>query len=268
MLSPLVDLPSRLERARVEHSEEIAVGATGFQPAMHEVLQKPSLLEPSNLPKDSIFTYFQEETEKKDGASCVFLLWGSEHSESFKTWAVDVLITDVEDEYDIFKSLKKKLKPVTFWLICRPSKRFLAFVEPLDLDSLHKSYSEQQGEAMKAIELIIDFDSTAFPHDCYRDSSGEYHHSNSDCLTNSSKLSGVLTFNDFRPQNRYLELGGLYVETAWCPRKCLYAFLGILFSVLTGGKLFWGSWEVIFGAGSFIVALPMLVLTVLSCYDV
>ncbi|KAF5845595.1 hypothetical protein GGP41_009380 [Bipolaris sorokiniana] len=359
MASPLVDLPPRPERARVKHSEEIAVGATGFQSvlhnnlkkskerkrqqAMHEVLQKPSLSEPSNLPKDSIFTYFQEETEKKDGASCVFLLWGSEHSESFKTWAIDVAITDVEDEYEIFKSLKKKydeevgllkrcfsfrkisrLKPVTFRLICHPSKRFLAFVEPLDLDSLYKSYSKQQEEAAKAIELITDFDSTDFPDVCYRDSSGKYHHCNSDCPTNSSKLSGYSTcpfekwyncndqirwiktvpflscyfrnpagassqnilnginnhqfiyyyrqvsntFNDFQPQNRYLELDGLYVETAWCPRKCLYVFLGVLFSVVTGGKLFWGSWEVTFSAGSFIVALPMLVLTVLSYYDV
>jgi hypothetical protein len=76
-----------------------------------------------------------------------------------------------------------------------------------------------------------------------------------------------LPVNEFRPQNRYLELDGLYVETAWCPRKCLYVFLGILLSVVIGGKLFWGSWEVTFGAGSFIVALPMLVLTVLSHYD-
>jgi hypothetical protein len=124
MASPLVDLPSRPERARVKHSENIAVGATGFQPvlqnglkkskerrrqqAMHEVLRKPSLSKPSNLPKDSIFTYFQEETEKKDGASCVFLLWGSKNSESFRTWAVDVPITDVDNEYEIFDSLKKK----------------------------------------------------------------------------------------------------------------------------------------------------------------
>jgi hypothetical protein len=38
--------------------------------------------------------------------------------------------------------------------------------------------------------------------------------------------------------------------------------------VVAGGKLFWGSWEVVFGAGSFIVALPMLVLTMLSYYEV
>lgn len=124
MSSPLVHLPSRPERARVKHSDTIAVGATGFQPvlqnglktskkrtrqrAMYGDLLKPSLLKPSKLPEDPIFTYFQEETEKKDGASCVFLLWGSENSESFTTWAVDVPITDVESEHDIFDSLAKK----------------------------------------------------------------------------------------------------------------------------------------------------------------
>ncbi|KAH6637809.1 hypothetical protein C7974DRAFT_374445 [Boeremia exigua] len=359
MSSPLAHLPSRPERARVKHSENIALEATGFQPAlqsglkkpkkrtrrraMHEVSLKSSLPMPSKLSEDPIFTYFQEETEKKDGASCVFLLWGSENSESFTTWAVDVPITDVESEQDIFDSLAKRyhkelgllrrcfsfrkfnrLRPATFRFICRSSKKFLVFVEPLDLDDWRKSYSEQQEEATKLIESIEDFDSTDFPDHCYRDNSGEYNHCNSDCPTNSSKLSGVSTCpfqewdrcNDqirwiktasflscyfhnplgassqkilnglsnhhfihhyrniclpaveFRPQNRYLELHGLYVETAWCPRKCLCVFLGILLSVVIGGKVFWGSWEIIFGAGSFIVALLMLVLTVLNLYDV
>ncbi|KAF2994861.1 hypothetical protein E8E13_004169, partial [Curvularia kusanoi] len=74
---------------------------------MHEVLEKPSAPKPSNLLKDSIFTYFQEETEKKDGASCVFLLWGSEDSESSRTWAVDVPVTDIENEYEIFELLRR-----------------------------------------------------------------------------------------------------------------------------------------------------------------
>lgn len=124
MSSPLVHLPTRPERARVKHSEKIAVGATGFQPvlqyslkrskertrkwAMQGISLKPSLLNPSKLPKDPIFTYFQEETEKKDGASCVFLLRSSENSEIFTTWAVDVPMTDVEFEHDIFDSLAKR----------------------------------------------------------------------------------------------------------------------------------------------------------------
>lgn len=76
--------------------------------AMQGISLKPSLLNPSKLPKDPIFTYFQEETEKKDGASCVFLLWSSENSEIFTTWAVDVPMTDVEFEHDIFDSLAKR----------------------------------------------------------------------------------------------------------------------------------------------------------------
>ncbi|KAI1508065.1 hypothetical protein KJE20_03537 [Pyrenophora tritici-repentis] len=223
MSSPLADPPSRPERARVKHSNNTAVEATGFQPvphnslknsksrrrprAMHEVLPKLS-----KLSEDSIFTYFQEKTEKKDGASCVFLLWGSENSESFTTWAVDVPITDLESEHEIFALLAKKydkelgplrrclsfrkfsrLKPVTFRLICRSSERFLAFVEPLDLDNYHKSCSEQQEEAATTIDLITDFNSTTFPYYCYSDSSGKYEHCNSDCPANSSKLAGIST---------------------------------------------------------------------------
>jgi hypothetical protein len=60
----------------------------------------------------------------------------------------------------------------------------------------------------------------------------------------------------------------LYVETAWDPIKCLYVFLGILICVVAGGRLLWGSWEITFGAGSFIVALPMLVLAVLDYHQV
>ncbi|XPS98295.1 hypothetical protein M3J09_007503 [Ascochyta lentis] len=325
MLSPLVHLPSRPESARVIHSEKIVAGATGFQPVLqngpkkpkkrtrqrvvHVDLLEPSLPKPSKLREDPIFIYFQEETEKKDGASCVFLLWGSENSESFTTWAVDVPITNVESEHDIFDSFAKRyyeelgllrrclsfrkfsrLKPVTFRLICRSSKRFLAFVEPLGLGTLHKSYSEQQEEAAKCIKSITDFDSTDFPDHCYRNSSGKYTHCNRDCPTNSPQPFGVSTcpfqewdrcndqirwiktasflscyfrnppgassqnilnglgdqhfihhyrninlpVHEFRPQNRYLELDDLYVETGWCPRKCLCVFLGILVSVVIG----------------------------------
>jgi hypothetical protein len=178
MSSPLVHLPSQPERARVKHSEKIAVGATGFQPvlqngskkskkrtrqrAMHGALLKPSSLKPSKLPEDHIFTYFQEEAEKKDGASCVFLLWGSENSESFTTQAVDVPTTDVESEHDIFDSLAKRyyeelgllrrclsfrkfsrLKPVTVCshrlIACLPVLRLS--IDPIDLPFLKKILS-------------------------------------------------------------------------------------------------------------------------------
>jgi hypothetical protein len=114
------------------------------------------------LPKDPIFTYFQEETEKKDGASCVFLLWGSENSESFTTWAVDVPITDFENEHDIFDLLAKRyykelgllrrylsfrkfsrLKPVTVCphclIACIPVLR--SNIVPIDLPFLKKILS-------------------------------------------------------------------------------------------------------------------------------
>ena len=138
----LVDFPSRPERARVKHSEAVAAGVTGFQPvrdtefkkykersrqkARYEVLLKRSSSKTSELTDDPIFTHFQEETEKKDGASCVFLLWGSENSEDFKTWAVDVPITDVETyEDEIFKLLKEKYnKELGFLRISHAFQRF------------------------------------------------------------------------------------------------------------------------------------------------
>ncbi|KAJ5026982.1 hypothetical protein J3E73DRAFT_232819 [Bipolaris maydis] len=368
MSLPLVNLPTPPQRAHVRHSETIAAGTTRFQPFRYNILKKdmerrrrqvmnegylkPSSPKKSSSPnkskttKSSIFKYFKQETKKKESASCVFLLWGSENSETSNTWAVDDENDEEEkkDEKEIFDLLKKKynkelgllrfthifqrfrrLRPVTFRLICKDSKRFLAFIQPIDLDKLHKSYSEQQKKAMEAIELITDFDSNDFPDCCYQNNSGEYNHCNIDCPTLSSepfvdstcpfqewyrcndqirwietvpflscyfrnpagaKSQKILTgssdhrfiyhysnisrpVNDFEFQNRYLELNGLYVETAWCPVKSLIAFLSTLFSsVIIGGIFFWGSWEIIFGAGSFIIALLMLVLTGLSRYDV
>ncbi|EUC31186.1 hypothetical protein COCCADRAFT_38702 [Bipolaris zeicola 26-R-13] len=289
MSAPLVDLPSQPERARVKHSGTIAAEATGFQSAMQEGLQKPSLSKTSDRPRDPIFAYFEKETEKRHDASFVFLLWGSENSESFKTWAVDVPVPDDAYEDEIFEALRKKyykelgfsgilnvfqrfkrLKPVTFRFICRDSKRFLAFVEPVDLDSLHKRYSEKLEEAWKSAKLITFFDMPDDPPDCCsRDSSGEYNHGNPDCPTNRYlEDPDYTTFHEFGYQNRYLELTGLYVETAWCPVKSGTAFLSILLpSIVIGGRFFWGSWEVAFGAGSFIIALPMLALAVLNRYD-
>lgn len=70
-----------------------------------------------------------------------------------------------------------------------------------------------------------------------------------------------------RPQNRDERLNGLYVETKLDRIRCVYVFLGILLCVTAGGRLVWGTWEIVFGAGSFFVALPMLVLTLLSHYE-
>lgn len=58
-------------------------------------------------------------------------------------------------------------------------------MEPVDLDSLHKRYSEKLEEAWKSAKLITFFDMPDDPPDCCsRDSSGEYNHRNPDCPTN------------------------------------------------------------------------------------
>ena len=72
---------------------------------------------------------------------------------------------------------------------------------------------------------------------------------------------------EFHGQTRYLKLDGLYIETTWDLLKPLCVCLALLIPVVVASKIFWGSWEVTFGAGSFFVALPMLALTVLSYYE-
>jgi hypothetical protein len=70
-----------------------------------------------------------------------------------------------------------------------------------------------------------------------------------------------------KPQRRDLELDGLYVKEGWKIKRCFCIFGTLLVLVLFGGKLIWGSWEVVFGAGSFFIAVPMLVLAGLSYSD-
>jgi hypothetical protein len=70
--------------------------------------------------------------------------------------------------------------------------------------------------------------------------------------------------NVFKPQLRYLELDGLYAKETWKIRRCLYISGALVVLVILGGKFIWGTWEIVFGAGSFFVAVPMLILTVLS----
>jgi hypothetical protein len=41
-------------------------------------------------------------------------------------------------------------------------------------------------------------------------------------------------------------------------------FIVLMLSVVLGGKLVWDSWEIVFGAGSFFVAIPMLVMAVIT----
>jgi hypothetical protein len=139
---PLSDFPSRPESALVRNSENTTTGfqSASFsrgnpqtnQPALYKGLKRrnnknrPRAVhnfpaKPPELPEDSIFIHFQKEA-KKDGASCVFLLWGSENSESSTTWAVDVPITDLESEDKVFKLLAEQYAAeLGFW------RRYLSF---------------------------------------------------------------------------------------------------------------------------------------------
>lgn len=71
----------------------------------------------------------------------------------------------------------------------------------------------------------------------------------------------------YQPQIRDLKLGGLYEETAWDISRFFYVFVGIVLIVIIGGKLIWRSWDIVFGAGSFCVAVPMLFLAAITYHD-
>jgi hypothetical protein len=70
--------------------------------------------------------------------------------------------------------------------------------------------------------------------------------------------------NQFRPQNRDLTLHGLYISTRINIRRGICMFIVLMLSVVLGGKLVWDSWEIVFGAGSFFVAIPMLAMAVIT----
>lgn len=86
-------------------------------PELPESSEPPEPSELPELPGDNIFIDFEKVAEKRPNASCVFLLWGSgnsgnsgnsENSGKFTTWAMDVPITDAENEHEIFASLAKQ----------------------------------------------------------------------------------------------------------------------------------------------------------------
>ncbi|CAN9474201.1 unnamed protein product [Alternaria alternata] len=230
------------QRAFIKPStEDIATEATGTQIASNNGRKSPRnrrprpahpiLPKPPELPEDNIFTHFQKEADRKDGASCVFLLWGSTDSERFPTWAIDVPIADSKSEDEIFTSLAKqyaeelgfwrryltfrkfsRLRPVTFRLISRSSAKFLVFTEPLDLLKCHKIYSQRREKAGTIIGSITHIDYGPYPEECYRDSSGEWEHCNSDCPWNSSSGldDGVCPFLEWETSNDWLN----WIETA------------------------------------------------------
>jgi hypothetical protein len=56
-------------------------------------------------------------------------------------------------------------------------------MEPLDLANYHNNYSERREKAMANIASITNFESIRSQDYCYRDSSGNYEHYNSECAT-------------------------------------------------------------------------------------
>jgi hypothetical protein len=129
----LADIPPPPQRAWIKpYTEDIATEVTGTQTASNNGRTSPRnrrprpahpiLLKPPDLPKDNMFTHFQKEADRQDGASCVFLLWGSADSERFPTWAIDIPIADPKSEDEIFASLAKRYaEELGFW------RRYLTF---------------------------------------------------------------------------------------------------------------------------------------------
>jgi hypothetical protein len=119
MSTSIIDLPLVPESACIEPSKNLAIEATGSQPTPHRGGKhfknriRPRVMhviapKSPKPPEDPLFNYFQKEAERKEDASCVFLLWGSEKSESSITWAVDVPITHLKGEDEIFASLANR----------------------------------------------------------------------------------------------------------------------------------------------------------------
>lgn len=69
------------------------------------------------------------------------------------------------------------------------------------------------------------------------------------------------------PQRDWSERQGLYVETCFDGFKAVCSALALLIMVILLGKMTWGSWDVVFGAGSLSVAVPVLMLALFSYSD-
>jgi hypothetical protein len=140
MLPLPADLPSKPERAYIKpHRGEVATETNIYknypyrgtkspqnrkQRKAHNWLPKPQESpkppEPSELcklpklPGDNTFIQDQKVAKKRPDVNYIFLLWGSgnsgnsENSGRFTAWAVDVPITDAENEHEIFALLAKQ----------------------------------------------------------------------------------------------------------------------------------------------------------------
>ncbi|KAL5373192.1 hypothetical protein DPSP01_012889 [Paraphaeosphaeria sporulosa] len=298
---------------------------TGFKSARYRnktSIKRRRWPEDDNIPKTTEafqphpFDYFQEKAEKDNDARCVFLLWGSRKPESSPTRAVDVQIDSRDNEENIFEELAHrytaqrnlitkcftfrefdKLEPVTFRIICRSSKIFSVFMEPMDLADNHKLYSAMREEAHATIEKIMDLNLEDFPDHCRRESSGHYTHDNQKCPLNSP-MAGYSPVCPFERWDRYndiikwidtVKFLSCYFRNPAAARgqRILHGFEshGFIYyysDINVASAVGWpentfqpqnrdlsmnGLWEVVFGAGSFLVAIPMLAMAAMTHFE-
>jgi hypothetical protein len=64
-----------------------------------------------------------------------------------------------------------------------------------------------------------------------------------------------------------MSLAGLYLRTRLKIWKAICVCVGLVLFVVLGGKLVWNSWEIVFGAGSFVVATPLLAMSAITYFE-
>jgi hypothetical protein len=113
------ELPLRPESVLTRPFQDRVLGSTGFELTTYtnpnflksrhrsQILHDNVRIPIGELP-NSLFDYFQKEAERKEDASCVFLLWGSRDYGRSPTWAVDVQTTGLENEEKIFQTLAQR----------------------------------------------------------------------------------------------------------------------------------------------------------------
>ncbi|KAH7062158.1 hypothetical protein B0J12DRAFT_227971 [Macrophomina phaseolina] len=74
-------------------------------------------------------------------------------------------------------------------------------------------------------------------------------------------------YRGFTGKLRRYKFYGLHIRETWKVERICAVAAVLVAVVVMAGKVFWASWEVVFGAGSFFVAVPMLILAVLSYYE-
>lgn len=78
---------------------------------------------------------------------------------------------------------------------------------------------------------------------------------------------GNSPYRGFTGKLRRYKFYGLHIRETWKVERICAVAAVLVAVVVMAGKVFWASWEVVFGAGSFFVAVPMLILAVLSYYE-